>query len=115
VHCHILLSTFTTVYVPTQNINLFSSSFQHFKIERITTVSKARLKVPVKDALIAYEFHSLLFARMSVPTVYLLKALRSFKTSGTVTQGTATIPHTDSCHPGVVCFATGAFSELRAQ
>ena len=60
-HCHILLSTFTTVYVPTQNINLFSSSFRHFKIERITRVSKARREVPVKDALIAYEFHFLLF------------------------------------------------------
>ena len=61
-HCHILLSTFTTVYVPTQKINLFSSSFQHFKIERITRISKARLKIPVKNALIAYEFKFLLSA-----------------------------------------------------
>jgi hypothetical protein len=33
-----------------------------FKIELITRVSKARLKVPVTDALIAHEFQFLLFA-----------------------------------------------------
>jgi hypothetical protein len=43
-HCHILLSNFATLYVATQNINVFSSSFQHFKTERITRAAKHGLK-----------------------------------------------------------------------
>jgi len=50
--------------------------------------------------------------RMSLHIACLLKALFSFETSGTVTQGTATIPRTYSCHPGVVCFAIEVFGEL---